>query len=174
MAATFCDVPKPTKKRPGIVGVHLLRLRKRAGLSQEGLAEKSGVHRVTIASLESGQHATADVETINKLAKALDVDNADLIAGVSVISQRATETASAMSDPGSTLPPNAVDFIDRMEREGRFDEEVIAAIRTRFRWPELQFATEGELAELAQRTKAFVERAKKWRAARGAGGGERS
>ncbi len=60
-----------------VLTLPLLRhVRERAPLSQEELAERSGVHRVTIARLELG--ATARASTIRKLAKALGVKPAAL------------------------------------------------------------------------------------------------
>ena len=61
----------------GVLKLPRLRhLRERAPMSQEELAERSGVHRVTIARLELG--ATARAGTIRKLSKALNVKPADL------------------------------------------------------------------------------------------------
>lgn len=49
-------------------------LRLQANLTQQELADKSGVSRVSIAMLESGKQQKAYVDTIIKLAKALNVD----------------------------------------------------------------------------------------------------
>ncbi|MDQ3924683.1 MAG: helix-turn-helix domain-containing protein, partial [Actinomycetota bacterium] len=51
---------------------HLRGLRRRAVLSQEQLAEKSGVARDTISKLETGQRK-AYPSTIQKLAAGLEV-----------------------------------------------------------------------------------------------------
>lgn len=51
-----------------------------AGLSQEALAKKSGVHRDSIQKLETGQRP-ARPATIKKLADALDVDSRKLLSG---------------------------------------------------------------------------------------------
>lgn len=45
-----------------------------AGLTQEQLAQKSGISRVTIAMLESGKQTVAKSSTIIKLADALKVE----------------------------------------------------------------------------------------------------
>lgn len=55
----------------------LLVLRKRAGLSQEELAERAGIGKITISRLERGANARYD--TIDKLAEALGTTRARLI-----------------------------------------------------------------------------------------------
>lgn len=56
----------------------LKRIRESHFLTQLELAEKSGVHRVTIANLEGGQEE-ARFSTIRKLAAALGVPPSDLV-----------------------------------------------------------------------------------------------
>jgi transcriptional regulator with XRE-family HTH domain len=56
-------------------------LRRRAVMSQEQLAEKSGVARDTISKLETGQRR-AYPSTIRKLATGLDVEPQMLVGGV--------------------------------------------------------------------------------------------
>lgn len=48
----------------------LIRMQRR--LSQQELADKSGVSRATISNLENNDGAVTTTETMNKLAKALD------------------------------------------------------------------------------------------------------
>jgi transcriptional regulator with XRE-family HTH domain len=55
----------------------LAAMRKRAGLSQEELAKRSGIGRVTISRLEQGANARYD--TIEKLARALKTSRRRLI-----------------------------------------------------------------------------------------------
>jgi transcriptional regulator with XRE-family HTH domain len=56
----------------------LVMLRKKQGLSQRGLAEKSGVGHITIARLETGKFDPR-LSTLRLLAKALKVKVHDLI-----------------------------------------------------------------------------------------------
>ena len=56
----------------------LAEVRKSKGLSQAKLAEKSGVHRVTIARFETGA-STITAATARKLASALGVAVDDII-----------------------------------------------------------------------------------------------
>jgi transcriptional regulator with XRE-family HTH domain len=60
---------------------NLRRARERAGLSQEALADKAGVHRNAVALLEAGRR-DVKLSTVAKLAKALKVDAGELIKGV--------------------------------------------------------------------------------------------
>lgn len=60
---------------------HLRRFRQRAILSQDQLAEKSGVARDTISKLENGQRG-AYPSTIRKLATGLKVEPQLLLGGV--------------------------------------------------------------------------------------------
>lgn len=52
----------------------LKNYRIKAGLTQEQLAEKSGVSRVTIANIERGVQSFLKSSTIIKLADALKID----------------------------------------------------------------------------------------------------
>jgi len=59
----------PTRKQ---LGKRLRELRKAAGLSQEELGFKAGIHRTYIGSVERGEQ-NVSVDNIHKLAKALNV-----------------------------------------------------------------------------------------------------
>lgn len=62
-------------------GSNLRQRRKQAELSQEGLAFRAGLHRTAIGLLEKGARMPR-IDTLVKLAVALDCDPADLIAGI--------------------------------------------------------------------------------------------
>lgn len=56
----------------------LKRLRERRGLTQAQLASRIGVHRVTIATWETGRYRPS-IDALPRLAKALNVKVTDLI-----------------------------------------------------------------------------------------------
>ncbi|MBC5723603.1 MULTISPECIES: helix-turn-helix domain-containing protein [Eubacteriales] len=55
------------------------RIRKEKGISQEELAEKSGVSRPTISNLENNPDAVTTTDTLQKIALALDVKVSDFL-----------------------------------------------------------------------------------------------
>lgn len=61
-------------------GRRVRELRVDRGLSQETLAELAGLHRTYVSSLERGERNVA-LQNIHRLAKALDVEVADLFSG---------------------------------------------------------------------------------------------
>jgi len=61
------------------VGARIRALRKESALTQEGLANAAGLHRVFVGQLERGEHSMT-LETLQKLAQALRVQPADLVA----------------------------------------------------------------------------------------------
>ena len=63
------DEPKPMRE--------LTRIREERGLSQQGLADASGVNKATINQIERGRRSP-NLETLDKLANALAVEMADL------------------------------------------------------------------------------------------------
>lgn len=65
-------------KRSNIVGACISKERKKAGLSQEALAEQLHVTRQTISNWESGK-SLPDIETLKALAQALNVPIEHLI-----------------------------------------------------------------------------------------------
>jgi transcriptional regulator with XRE-family HTH domain len=72
---------------------HLRGLRQRAVLSQEQLAEKSGVARDTISTLETGRRK-AYPTTIRKLAASLEVEPQRLLGGVQYMETEPAEDSS--------------------------------------------------------------------------------
>jgi transcriptional regulator with XRE-family HTH domain len=69
---------------PGLlkqVGARIRKLRETKGLSQEVLAELSGLHRTYIGLVERGQR-NLTLEALEALAEALGVEVAELFAGI--------------------------------------------------------------------------------------------
>ena len=60
------------------VAVRVVELRQARGLSQEALAAKTGLNRVTLARLERAMHPP-NLETLERIARALRVSLADLV-----------------------------------------------------------------------------------------------
>lgn len=61
-----------------ILGHNIRRLRLATGLSQEELADRAGLHRTYISSVERGER-NVSVDNIFLLARALGVEAADLV-----------------------------------------------------------------------------------------------
>lgn len=62
-------------------GNNLARLRKDAGLTQEELSNRASVHRTQVGLLEAGKRLPR-IDTLIKLAGALEVDSAQLLKGM--------------------------------------------------------------------------------------------
>ncbi|UGY95150.1 helix-turn-helix domain-containing protein [Streptomyces gobiensis] len=61
------------------IGDRIARLRSRRGLTQERLAERAAISVDVVRKLEQGRRQTARLSTINRLARALDVEPSVLI-----------------------------------------------------------------------------------------------
>ena len=57
---------------------NVIKCRKGVGLSQENLAKSAGVSRAHMGRIENTRHAV-NIDTLEKIAIALDVDAADLL-----------------------------------------------------------------------------------------------
>ena len=60
------------------IGENIKKRRAKLGLSQEDFAQKSGVKYTTLTKIESGDIKTPSVVIMAKIAKALDVNIAEL------------------------------------------------------------------------------------------------
>lgn len=56
-----------------VFGTNLRKYRQKMGLSQENLAEKSGLHRTYISDIERFQRSIA-LENVQRIADALEID----------------------------------------------------------------------------------------------------
>ena len=66
---------------PAAFARNLRAAREKAGLSQEALAERAGMHRNAVALLETGKRDPR-VSTVAKLAKALGIRASELLKGI--------------------------------------------------------------------------------------------
>jgi transcriptional regulator with XRE-family HTH domain len=63
---------------PATVGIRIAFHREKRGLTQEELARKAWVHRVTIANIERGAESPT-LDTLQRIAKALRLPMSDLL-----------------------------------------------------------------------------------------------
>lgn len=59
--------------------INIRKLREKKGLSQEKLARLADVANNTIIKIESGENQNPTLETLQKIAKALDITIDDLV-----------------------------------------------------------------------------------------------
>lgn len=81
-AAMPIPTPRPEKVVPMVTerfGCRLKRLREASKLTQEELAQQSGVGRTTIAKLESGERAGLSAGALVLLARALNLPIDELV-----------------------------------------------------------------------------------------------
>lgn len=64
-----------------VLGENLVDSRRRAGLSQEAVADRAGLHRTQVAFIELGKRLPR-LDTIIKLAGAVEVQPCSLLEGV--------------------------------------------------------------------------------------------
>jgi transcriptional regulator with XRE-family HTH domain len=63
---------------PGALGKNLRRAREQAGLTQEEVAERSGVHATEVSRIEAGKRDPR-TSTVERLAEAVEVPPSDLL-----------------------------------------------------------------------------------------------
>ena len=78
---------KGATARQRIFGDRVRAHRQALGITQEALAHRAGVHRSYVGSLETGGR-NPSLETIARLAAALEVDIAELVAGLQAVRGR--------------------------------------------------------------------------------------
>jgi transcriptional regulator with XRE-family HTH domain len=99
-------------------GAQLRQLREAAGLTQEQLAERSGLTAKAISALERGERQRPYPHTVQALASALGLDDKDLAALLATVPKRgsAAATTHVPAVPSALVPPTAL--------VGRADERV--------------------------------------------------
>ena len=66
-------------KDKNMIGDNVKKFRKKEGLTQDGLARKADIPYTTLIKLESNVVKKPSVQTVAKIAKALDISVEDLI-----------------------------------------------------------------------------------------------
>jgi transcriptional regulator with XRE-family HTH domain len=97
----MCEMCRPPSSRTLVglrFGASLKRERHKAGLSQEGLAFRAGLHRTEIGLLERGRRVPG-LLTIARLAAGLEIPPATLIEGIMAPDE-------SDEDGGPTTPGN--------------------------------------------------------------------
>lgn len=64
-----------------LLSQNLIRFRERAGLSQQGTADRAGIHRTHVSMIERGERLPR-LDTIVKLGGALEVEPCALLMGM--------------------------------------------------------------------------------------------
>lgn len=73
-----------------LFGQNILCHRKKLGISQEQLAERSGLHRTYIGDIERGKR-NVSLENIVKLAEALEITASNLLAKIKPVKESEIE-----------------------------------------------------------------------------------
>ena len=81
------------------LGENLRRLPRREGLSQEELAERADLHRTEIGLIERGRRV-GRIDTLIKLAGALDIATVELLEGIDWVVAEPRRGAFAVVRPG--------------------------------------------------------------------------
>src|ERR687885_762283 len=97
-------------------GAVLQRLRRRAGLSQQELAERAGLSLRGIADLERGARRSPYPATVRRLVEALGLDEAARAALLAAAQPGAPATGPIRAEPTRALPLPLSSFVGR-ERE---------------------------------------------------------
>ncbi len=95
-------------------GRNLARHRRNAGLSQELLGEKAGLHRTGISQLEQGERACR-IDTLAKLCGALEIDAGALMWGVKWVPPQGSAAGRFENEPHSEFE----DDLAELEAESR-------------------------------------------------------
>lgn len=148
--------PKSTEH----LGKTLLRLRKKRGLTQEGLAKEAGMSRTGLALIERGVERNVRLTTLDLLAKRLSVDVVDLLAGTG--QEPVADSAAITAEVPEAKPGEEQSATEESEAEP--DEEQFPCSQEYFiraacniaRYRKLAKLTQEELSALAHRYRTFV------------------
>lgn len=108
------------------VGRKIQELRLARGLSLSALAERAGVSKGYVSQLEAGEQGNPSLETLKKVANALEVTLGELLE---------TEAARPIGAPvSSEMEPGLKAFLEGRRRSGRPVEEHIVPILVAAQW----------------------------------------
>lgn len=93
-------------------GQRIRSLRKERGMSQERLAEKSGLHNTYIGQIERGEK-NPSLESIEKLSKGLDISVAELFETFAEKPQ-STSAIKKLNEMIEKLPPKTIENLVKM------------------------------------------------------------
>ena len=68
-----------TNKSKNIIGRNIKKLRQKKGISQDRLSKLADLSLNTIINVESGKNSNPTIETLSRIARALDIRVDDLI-----------------------------------------------------------------------------------------------
>lgn len=105
-----------SEAKPSAFGVRLRQLREAAGLSQEALAERAGMHRFGVAKLERGEREPAWA-TVRALARALGVGCSAFENGGEETAEPSRPRGRPTKTTGLAEPPPAQKPKKRRERQ---------------------------------------------------------
>jgi predicted transcriptional regulator len=75
--------PDATKEVRRLFAVNVIEMRRALDLTQEGTADRAGLHRTEVALIEAGER-TPRLDTIVKLAGALEIEPCGLLLGMGI------------------------------------------------------------------------------------------
>jgi transcriptional regulator with XRE-family HTH domain len=85
------------------LGATVAEIRGRAGLSQGDVAERAGLHPTAVGLIERGER-TAQIDTLVRLAGALEVEAGDLLRGIEWVPPPPRKPGRFdITDPDATL-----------------------------------------------------------------------
>lgn len=114
--------PKSADRLIARIGINLLYFRETAGLTQEKLAEVSGLSRNLIAKLETGDSGNPTLSSLTALVEALGLSSIDLLLGEPTAREVVEESLRRYVDSGSAQKIRADS--EEVERLGRMAQVV--------------------------------------------------
>lgn len=143
------------------IGEKIKQARKKAGYTQKELGEKLGISQVRVAQYENGIR-NPKIETIKKIAEALNVEIIDLIPGLTKLGDAIETDINAAQALLNKLPKMGLPE----EIEKKYQEWAISTITEKqSRRNELEFLTSNNtIADYVQEIDNFLSRSPEYKA----------